>query len=290
MRFANDAEFGFTTAEKEWSIRAADGIVKVGEWLREAEGWNLNWRRVSGQRGSKHVAGRDMAAGYLPPSPDRPKKRRKLVVGEESVEGGENGGMKSIREVNEEQEKEEEEEEDEDLEGSFRVLTKQTRRRLFVQWSGEASDKEEDLPEVLLPPPQADSSNARHPRKPPTPYQLKLQRQKAAEQAEESISAQPTKQTAFPTPQQTPVTAKKVVEVSRRENHHQKEEEISEEEGSEEEGEEGEEYWGSLRKSTVEKYEKRIAFIKSEIEELEVEALKSKVLCMPVLRPPTRYH
>lgn len=271
VRFANDAEFGFTTAEKEWSIRAADGIVKVGEWLREVEGWNLNWRRASGQRGSRNVTGRDMAAGYLPPSPDRPKKRRKLAAGEALVEG-ENGGMKSIREVNEEAEDEEE-----DLEGSVRVAKKKTRRRLFVQRNGETSDKEEDLPEVLLPPPQTvDGSNARHPRKPLTPYQLKLQRQKAAEEVGEST---PTKQTSFPTPQQTPVTAKKVVELPRRENYHQEEEEEEEEEGSEEEGEEGEEYWGSLRKSTAEKYETRIAFIKSEIEELEVEALKSKVLC-----------
>lgn len=278
MRFANDAEFGFTTAEKEWSIRAADGIVKVGEWLREVEGWNLNWRRASGQRGSRNVTGRDMAAGYLPPSPDRPKKRRKLAAGEASVEG-ENSGMKSIREVNEE------EEDEEDLEGLVRVAKKKTRRRLFVQRNGETSDKEEDLPEVvLLPPPQtADGSNARHPRKPLTPYQLKLQRQKAAEEVGEST---PTKQISFPTPQQTPVTAKKVVEAPRRESYHQEEEEVSEEEGSEEEGEEGEEYWGSLRKSTAEKYEKRIAFIKSEIEELEVEALKSKVLCTSAPPPP----
>lgn len=46
----------------------------------------------------------------------------------------------------------------------------------------------------------------------------------------------------------------------------------------ESDGEE-EEYWGSLPKSTVEKYEARIAFIKSEIEELDIETLKSKVLC-----------
>lgn len=271
MRFANDDDLGFTIAEKKWSIRAADGIVKVGEWLREVEGWNLNWRRAGSHHGgSGNVTGRDMTAGYLPPSPDRPKKRRKLVAIETPVEG-ENSGMKSIKEVDEDEEA---------LEiGSVRVAKKNTRRRLFVQWNADTSDNEEELPEVVLLPPSqtSDASNGRHPRKPLTPYQLKLQRQKAADGADETTPTQLTKQTPFPTLQQTPITAKKVVEASQKDNHCDEEEE----EGSEEDddGEEGEEYWGSLRKSTVEKYEARISFIKSEIEEFEIEALKSKVLC-----------
>lgn len=206
---------------------------------------------------------------------------------------GENGAMKSIREVDEGDEEEEEEEEEEEV-GSVRVAKKKTRRRLFVQWGTDTPGKKEELPEVvLLPPPQtADTSNARHPRKPLTPYQLKLQRQKAAEEEEEEEAKEGTPtQTLFPTPQQTPVTAERVVEAIRKENYQddEEEEEGSEEEGSDDDGkEEGEEYWGSLRKSTVEKYEARIAFIKSEIEELEVEALKSKVLCTPA--PPPHPH
>lgn len=45
------------------------------------------------------------------------------------------------------------------------------------------------------------------------------------------------------------------------------------------EPEDGEEYWGSLKRSTVEGYEARIEAIKAEIEELDVDGLKGKVLC-----------
>ena len=63
---ANDYSLGFTPEERAWSLRAAEGIVKVGEWLREVEGWGIAWGR--GKSGE----------GYLPPEPEmRTKKIRK---------------------------------------------------------------------------------------------------------------------------------------------------------------------------------------------------------------------
>ena len=55
--------------------------------------------------------------------------------------------------------------------------------------------------------------------------------------------------------------------------------------------EEGVEYWGSLKRSIVEGYEARIEVIKSEIEELDVDGLKYRVLCKsgPSL-PPSLTH
>lgn len=200
-----------------------------------------------------------MAVGYLPPNADRPKKRRKLAPGEID------DMMGSIKEVDEE----------EDIEdGSVKVGKKRkTRRKLFVDRSTDTSDSEE-TPEVMLSPPVESAGRSR---KPLTPYQLKMQRQKAAAEGEATLT-QKQQQTPLPTPQQTPVTAKRIVETAK--NGH------FDEETSEEEEEEEEEYWGSLKKSTVEMYEARIAFIKSEIEELDVEALKSKVLC--TLIPPSK--
>lgn len=181
--FAHDPELGFTAAEKEWSVRAADGIVRVGEWLREVEGWNLGWR-AGGRRGSN---GRDMAVGYLPPL-DRPKKRRKV----------EDGGMGCIKEVDEE--------------------------------AGDALVVVVYAPET------------------------------------------PKKKVRRGSDGETTPTQKSVARCE-----------------EESDGEE-EEYWGSLPKSTVEKYEARIAFIKSEIEELDIETLKSKVLCTSSPHSlPTRY-
>ena len=46
----------------------------------------------------------------------------------------------------------------------------------------------------------------------------------------------------------------------------------------------GEEYYGSLTKETVLRYETRIEEITDQVEELDVEGLKGKVLCMCGLR------
>ncbi|RPB16184.1 hypothetical protein P167DRAFT_542440 [Morchella conica CCBAS932] len=188
-RLSNDPEFGFTPAEKEWSIRAAEGIVRVGEWLREVEGWNVQWRRSKG---------RDAGDGYLPP---RPKKRRKVSIISVGTEMG------SIAEEDEEGENSEEEE----------------ARNLLIK-----------------------KRNS----KPPTPYQLNLQKQRAG----------------------TAVTPSK----GNRPLYDEYDGESTDEEDEEEIDES--EYCGSLKKTTIEQYLERIEQIKSEIEELDVEALKSKVL------------
>lgn len=236
-RLSNDPDLAFTPAEKEWSHRAAEGIVKVGEWLREVEGWNLEWRRAGGAKG------KEGGVGYLPPSQDRPKKRRKVSIGTRE--------MGSI--------KEEVETESED-EG----VTKRLLRRSLIDRSMDTSDNEGERNGARRGSVQSKASveslNGRQPRKPLTPYQLKLQKQKAGAN-EESTAAKvapistPSKKTDRP---------------------------IHEEYDGEstDDDDEGVEYWGSLKRTTIEHYLARVEFIKSEIEELDVEALKSKVLCM----------
>lgn len=86
--------------------------------------------------------------------------------------------------------------------------------------------------------------------KPPTPYQLNLQKQRAG----------------------TAVTPSK----GNRPLYDEYDGESTDEEDEEEIDES--EYCGSLKKTTIEQYLERIEQIKSEIEELDVEALKSKVL------------
>ncbi|RPB00192.1 hypothetical protein L873DRAFT_836320 [Choiromyces venosus 120613-1] len=236
-RLSASGDFEFQPGEKEWSLRAVEGTVKVNEWLREVEGWNREWRR-------SYRESKDTGDGYLPPT-DRPKKRRKT-------------GMGSIRE----------EEEDD---GS-----KSVRRRLFSEDKGAGRSEDvvvkNDTPKVEVPKVEAvetsklqtDSPSLGRGGKPLTPYQLKMQRQRAAK-AEKNLMPD----NGTPEPDQTPVKHVEKIDI--------KEEEEEEEEEDEEE-EEGVEYWGSLKRSVVECYEARIEDIKSEIEELDVEGLKGKVL------------
>ena len=234
IRLSTSGDFDFEPGEKEWSLRAAEGTVKVNEWLREVEGWNREWRRT--YRESK-----DTGDGYLPPT-DRPEKRRKT-------------GMGSIRE----------EEEGAILDGS-----KPVRRRLFSEDNGTGGsggvivkDNTPEVGAVEAPKPQTDSPGLRRGGKPLTPYQLKMQRQRAAE-VENGRRSEPDQ-----------ILVKPVEKIGAKEER----EEEEEEEEEDDELEEGVEYWGSLKRSIVEGYEARIEVIKSEIEELDVDGLKDRVLC-----------
>jgi hypothetical protein len=184
---ANDPELGFSAEERAWSMRAAEGITKVGEWLKEVEGWNIAWGR-----GSKN------GDGYLPPEPRRKRRKSALAPPAEEI------------------------------------------------WTVAELDDENTSP--LKAKEQPESRRA----KPLTPLQLKLQRREAE------------KQELLKTP---------VAPVRR----------LSLAEDSEDEYEEvfdSEEYLGSLPRGTVEKYEARIEAITEGVEELDVEGLKGKVLCM----------
>jgi len=255
-RLSTSGDFDFEPGEKEWSLRAAEGTIKVNEWLREVEGWNREWRRT--YRESK-----DAGDGYLPPA-DRPEKRRKI-------------GMGSIRE----------EEEGAMLDGS-----KPVRRRLFSEDNGTGGSGgvivKDDTPEVGAvesPKPQTDSPSLRRGGKPLTPYQLKMQRQRAAE-----VENGPTPVDGRLEPDQ--ILVKPVEKIGAKEGREEEEEEEEEEEDDQDdELEEGVEYWGSLKRSVVEGYEARIEVIKSEIEELDVDGLKDRVLCEsgPSL-PPSLTH
>jgi len=236
IRLSTSGDFDFEPGEKEWSLRAAEGIVKVNEWLHEVEGWNREWRR-------SYRESKDAGDGYLPPV-DRPKKRRKT-------------GMGSIRE----------EEEDAMLDGS-----KSVRRRLFSEDNGTGKSEGIIVKDGTLrvgvvesPGPQADSPSLKRSGKPLTPYQLKMQRQRAAEMGNDSTLIDGTSELG-----QT--LAKPVEKIGAKGVG-------EEEEDQDDELEEGVEYWGSLKRSVVEGYEARIEVIKSEIEELDVDGLKDRVLC-----------
>ncbi|CUS08746.1 unnamed protein product [Tuber aestivum] len=231
-RLSTSGDFDFKPGEKEWSLRAVEGTVKVNEWLREVEGWNREWRR-------SYRENKDAGDGYLPPT-DRPKKRRKTDMG-------------SIRE----------EEEDTMLDGS-----KPVRRRLFSENNGAGrnehviakDDTGLETAETLKP--QTDSPSLGRGGKPLTPYQLKIQRQRAAEARKDLVPVDGASE-----PDQAPVEPVEKIDVRE-----------GEEEDQDDELEEGVEYWGSLRRSVVEGYEARIEAIKSEIEELDVDGLKDRVL------------
>ncbi|PUU76217.1 hypothetical protein B9Z19DRAFT_1066803 [Tuber borchii] len=231
VRLSTSGDVNFEPGEKEWSLRAAEGTVNVNEWLREVEGWNHEWRRT--YRESK-----DVGDGYLPPI-DRPENRRKL-------------GMGSIRE----------EEEGAMLDGS-----KPVRRRLFSEDNGTDGSGgvivKDDRPEAVAveaPKPQTDSPGLKRDGKPLTPYQLRMQRQRAAEVGNSGRSE--LDQILV-----KPVEKIGVTEGSEEEN-----------EDEDDELEEGVEYWGSLKRSKVEGFKARIEVIKSEIGELDVDGLKHRVL------------
>jgi len=59
-RLSTSGDFDFEPGEKEWSLRAAEGTVKVNEWLREVEGWNREWQGAYRET-------KDAGDGYLPP-------------------------------------------------------------------------------------------------------------------------------------------------------------------------------------------------------------------------------
>ncbi|TGZ80991.1 hypothetical protein EX30DRAFT_395829, partial [Ascodesmis nigricans] len=146
-QLSDDQSLGFTQSEREWSLRAADGITKVGEWLREVEGWNAAWGR-----------GKD-GEGYLPPEPGVKKKRRRLS----------RSGMRPIKEEAEDNPKE------------------PMRRKLFEDVDSLAPPKAEsgddkDDDEASKPKEVVVKSYG----KPIAPYQLKLMRKSSHEPIRET--------------------------------------------------------------------------------------------------------
>lgn len=241
---SNDIELGFTAGDREWSIRAAEGIVKVKEWLQEVDSWNKGWDRRPG-------------AGFLPPEPGMRKRRGKDRVDDDRV------GMKTI----------EEEDEDDQLirrrlfkgpGGSDVVSACSNLRRGFGDgWTSGPIE----IPQVTG--------------KPLTPMQLKMQR-KASGTLQEDFMASPIRQitstaespSAF---ENAPRTSTSRISAFGHRNHAYDESD-EEDVGTDDVYEDGQEYCGTLPKYTVEKYEARIEQIKDEIEELDVEGLKGKVL------------
>ncbi|PUU77089.1 hypothetical protein B9Z19DRAFT_198137 [Tuber borchii] len=232
IRLSASGEVDFEPREKELSLLAAWGTVKVNEWLDEVECWNREWRRT--YRESK-----DAGDGYLPPA-DRPKKQRKR-------------GMGGIRE---------------EEEGAMLDSSKPVGQRLYSEDNGTGGSggviTKDDTPEVGAVEPRErkkDSPGLRRGGKPLTPYQLKMQRQRAAEVVNGGRSE----------PDQIFNPVEKIGAKEEREE----EEEVEDED---DELYEGVEYWGSLKRSTIEGYEARIEVIRSEIEELDVDDLKYRVL------------
>ena len=151
-RLSTSGDFDFEPGEKEWSLRAAEGTVKVNEWLRGVESWNREWQRA-------YRESRNAGKGYLPPA-DRPEKGWKTGMG--NIREDEGGAM---------------------LDGS-----KSVRWRLFSEDNGTGGSGgvivKDDTSEVMAveaPKPQTDSLGLRRGGKPLTPYPLKVQRQRAAE-------------------------------------------------------------------------------------------------------------
>ncbi|PUU77084.1 hypothetical protein B9Z19DRAFT_1128774 [Tuber borchii] len=235
IRLSASGEVDFEPREKELSLRAAWGTVKVNEWLDEVECWNREWRQT--YRESK-----DAGDGYLPPA-DRPKKQRKR-------------GMGGIRE---------------EEEGTMLDSSKPVGQRLYSEDNGTGGSRgvitKDDTPEVGAVEPQErkkDSPGVRRGGKPLAPYQLKMQRQRAAEVGNGGRSV----------PDQ--ILVNPVEKIGAKEER--EEEEEVEDEDEDDELYEGVEYWGSLKRSTIEGYEARIEVIKSEIEELDVDGLKYRFL------------
>ena len=186
---------------------------------------------------------KDAGDRYLPPA-DRPEKRRKPDTG--SIREDEEGAM---------------------LDGSKPVWW-----RLYSEENGTGGSGglivKDDTPEAMAveaPKPQTDLPGLRRGGKPLTPYQLGMQRQRAMEARSE--------------PDQ--ILVDPLEKVGARDEREEESEEESEDEEEEEDDKPGEgiEYWGSLKRSIVEGYEARIELIKSEIEELDVDGLKYRVLC-----------
>jgi len=242
-RLSTSGDFDFEPGEKENSLRAAECTVKVNEWLGEVEGWNREWRRT--YRESK-----DAGDGYLPPA-DGPEKRQKTGSIRQEEVGAMLGGSKPVQ------------------------------QRLFSEDNGTGGSggmivKDDTLEVLAVEPwkPQTDSPGLRRGGKSLTPYQLKMQRERAAEVANSGRSA----------PAQILVNPLEKIGASEQRDEQEKKEENDE-------LEEGVEYWGSLKRSILEGYEARIEVIKSEIEELDVDGLKDRVLCEsgPSLPPLLTY-
>jgi len=245
---ANDPELGFTAEERAWSMRAAEGITRVGEWLREVEGWNIAWGR-----GSKN------GDGYLPPEPGARRKRRKMSLRKDSVE--------EMRTISEEQ--------SENPVGKFGSYP-----------SGNDPDSptpggsSSDLPPVDR---MLGELRASRGGKPLTPMQLKLQKRAAAAIAEDSGS--PPLPSTPPKPAaaryiQEPLAAR--TNGSRAPSAPVHSQRLGVREASDEDEEDKtdpDDYYGSLTKMTVGDYEQRIDAITEGVEELDVEGLKGKVLC-----------
>ena len=134
----------FEPREKEWSLRAAEGTVKVNEWLGEVEGWDREWRQT--YRESK-----DAGDGHLPPA-DRLEKGPETVVGSTGEED----------------------------EGAMLDCSMPVRRSFDSEDNGGSGDVilKDDRPEVgavEATKPQTNSSGLRRGGKPWTPPQLKMQ-------------------------------------------------------------------------------------------------------------------
>ncbi|PUU76220.1 hypothetical protein B9Z19DRAFT_1066806 [Tuber borchii] len=241
IRLSTSGDVDFEPGEKEGSLRAAEGIVKVNEWLGEVEGWNREWRRT--YRESK-----DTGDGYLPPA-ERPEKRRKI-------------GMDSIRE---------------EEGGAMLDSSKPVRRGPFSKDNGTGESgggivkgERPEVGAVESPKPQTNSPSLKLGGEPLTPYQSKMQRQRVAE-----VDNGLTLVDGRSEPDQ--ILDKPVERIGAKEGRDGEEEE-GEEDDQEDELEECAEYWGSLKRSIVQGYETRIEVIKSEIEKLGVDGLKDRVL------------
>ena len=153
IRLSTSENFDFEPGEKEWSLRAAEGTVKVNDWLGEVEGWNGEWRPT--YRGSK-----DARDGCLPPA-ERLEKGPETGMG--STGGEEEGAM---------------------LDGSMPV-----RWSIFSEDNGAGGSEDvilkDNRPEVgaaEVTKAQTDSPGLRRDGKLLTPSQLKMQRQGEAEE------------------------------------------------------------------------------------------------------------
>lgn len=220
-------------------MRAAEGISRVGEWLREVEGWNIAWGR-----GSKN------GDGYLPPEPGTRRKRRKMSLRTESVEE-----MRAIAE-----------EEGENL-GSHLNTNEPDNP---TPGSSGGPDKLGDL-------------RASRGGKPLTPMQIKMQKRAAVEMAENEGSpprpSTPPKQTAprsIPEPLAAGANDSRALSTPVHGYHRGVKEDLEDEDDEINPYD----YYGSLPKITVAHYEQRIEAITEGVEELDVEGLKGKVLCM----------
>lgn len=124
--------------------------------------------------------------------------------------------------------------------------------------------------------------------KPLTPMQLKMQNRAAAAMAETADSDQPqllaAKSNGHPIPPQPQPRVDGKADNGSDDGDNDGDDD--EHESEYEEVDDDEEYYGSLPRPTVEQYETRIEDITEQVEDLDVEGLKGKVLCASPSPPP----